>query len=403
MEESLSDIKVLDLTHYIVGPYCTKLLADYGADVIKIEKPGRGDQVRRMGPFPGDVPEPEKSGLFHYLNTNKRSITLNLKTNMGRKIFSDMVKDVDILVENFEPRVMPGLGLGYPILEGLNPELVMTSISNFGQTGPYRDYKASEIVLFGMGSEMYGTGHPDRKPVMIAPYSNLFLAGSAAAAGTMAGFYGSRYQDTGQHIDMAIVEALSTGTTRRGVNLLAYQYTGGEITPRLPAIGAGYPHGAFPCKDGFLELFGGLAYWDRIVKMMGEPDWLTDPKWKEPTAQADPLLKEEFEANYLVWLMQRTKEQAAEEAQKAGVPAVPLYEMEEVTRDPHLNERGAFVEIDHPVAGKWKHIGRPFNMSKTPWQLKRPAPTLGQHNSEVYTGLGFSEEDQVRLRQQDVI
>lgn len=402
MEQALSDVKVLDVTHYVAGPYCTKLLADYGAEVIKIERPGSGDPARRMGPFPGDDPHAEKSGLFLYLNTNKRGITLNLKNETGKKIFRELVRDVDILVENFEPRVMPGLGLDYETLARINPRLVMTSISNFGQTGPYRDYKASELILFGMGSEMYATGLPDRKPVMIQPYANLVLAGSAAAAGTLGGFYASRYQGVGQHVDMAIVEALSTGTTRRGVNLLAYQYTG-LINPRLPSIDVGYPLGAHPCSEGFLEIFGGWTYWLRISKMLGEPDWLKDPKWYAPTAQADPQLKEEFEAQFLLWLMERTHLEAAEQGQKAGVPAVPVQTMEDVANDVHFNERGAFVDIDHPVAGKFKYFGRPFIMSETPWQLRRPAPALGQHNAQVYGQLGYGAEDLVRLRQEGVI
>jgi len=154
-EQALTGLKVLDVTHYIAGPFCTKLLADYGADVIKVEKPGEGDESRRMGPFPDDVPDPEKSGLFLYLNTNKRGITLNLKTETGVKIFKDLVKESDVLVENFSPRVMPGLGLDYQTLKKVKPQLVMTSISNFGQTGPYRDWKATEITLFALCGQMH--------------------------------------------------------------------------------------------------------------------------------------------------------------------------------------------------------------------------------------------------------
>lgn len=402
MDQALSDVKVIDLTHYIAGPYCTKLLADYGAEVIKIERPEGGDPARKMGPFPGDIPHPEKSGLFLYLNMNKKGITLNLKTEMGKKIFKELIQNADILVENFEPRVMPSLGLDFETLSKINPGLVMTSISNFGQTGPYRDYKATELILFGMGSEMYATGLPDRKPVMIQPYANLILAGAAAAAGTMGAFFASKYHGVGQHVDMAIIEALSTGTTRRGVNLLAYQYTG-LINPRLPSIDVGYPLGVHPCKEGYIEIFGGWTYWFRIIKMLGEPEWLKDPKWHSPTAQSDPQLKEEFEAQFLLWLMERTNIEAAEEAQKAGVPAVPVNTMQELANDVHFNERGAFVEIDHPIAGKFKYFGRPFIMSETPWQLRRPAPMLGEHNAEIYGKLGYSKEDLVKFRQQGII
>ena len=163
MEQPLSDVRVLDLTWYITGPYCTKLLADYGADVIKVEPPGGGDPARRLGPFLNDDPHPEKSGLFLHLNTNKRGITLNIECETGKRIFKELVKKADILVESFPPRVMPSLGLGYETLEKINPMLVMTSITDFGQTGPYRDFKGSELIYQGLGGPMYTTGTPDRR------------------------------------------------------------------------------------------------------------------------------------------------------------------------------------------------------------------------------------------------
>ena len=161
----LQDVKVVDLTHHIAGPYCTKLLADFGADVIKVERPDGGDSARRLGPFPGDTPHPEKSGLFLYLNTNKRGITLNLKDPQGRSSLLELVRDADVLVENFSPRVMPSLGLDYETLAGVNPGLIMTSISSFGQSGRYRDYRATELVLYALGGMAYITGEYHREPV----------------------------------------------------------------------------------------------------------------------------------------------------------------------------------------------------------------------------------------------
>ncbi len=400
--QALSDVRVLDLTHHIAGPYCTKLLADYGAEVTKIERPGSGDLSRRMGPFPDDWPHPEKSGLFLYLNTNKKGITLNLKAESGKEIFRRLVKDVDIVVENFAPRVLSGLGLDYAAIEKINPGVVMTSISNFGQTGPYRDYRASELILFGMGNEMYATGLPDRKPVMIQPNATLVLAGAGAAAGTMAAFFASRCRGIGQHIDMALSEALATGATRRGVNLLAYQYTG-RINPRSPAIDVGFPHGSHPCREGFLEIFGGAAYWDRVVKLLSGEPWMQDPKWRDRSILVDPDAKKEFDGHFCAWLKEMTATEAAEKGQAMGVPAVPVQSMADVAADPHLNVRGAITEIDHPEAGRLKYPGRPFIMSETPWQLRRPAPTLGQHNAEVYGALGISGEELVWLRQNGII
>src|ERR1043166_8982434 len=162
--QALDYVLVLDLTHYIAGPYCTKLLADYGARVIKIERPDGGDPCRQLGPFPNDAPHPEKSGLFLHLNTNKESVTLNLKLLRGRQLFMRLAAKADVVVENFHPHVMPDLGLDYPHLRPVNTRLLMTSLSNFGQTGPYRDWRAQDLGIYAMGGAMHLTGLPERRP-----------------------------------------------------------------------------------------------------------------------------------------------------------------------------------------------------------------------------------------------
>ncbi|HEX78197.1 MAG TPA: CoA transferase [Dehalococcoidia bacterium] len=402
-EQALSDVRILDLTQYIAGPFCTKLLADFGADVIKIERPDGGDPARRLRPFFKDEAHQEKSGLFLYLNMNKRGITLNLKNALGVKIFKELVRQADVVVESFRPGVMARLGLDYETLEKLNPRLVMTSISNFGQTGPYRDYKSSELILYGMGGEMYSSGLPDREPVKNAETVSLYQVGAAAATGTMGALLGSRLQGIGQHVDMSMQEALTAAAPdRKSTVMIAYQFCG-EIHPRFPGYETGYPYGAHPTADGYVEIFGGRAYWSRIVKMLGEPEILKDPKWLEPTAQANPALKEEFEALFLAWSMERTKRQVMEEGQAARAPVGAILTIDEVINDPHFNERGLFIEVDHPVVGKLKYPGRPFIMSETPFQARRPAPLLGQHNEEVYGELGYTGEEIARLREWGVI
>ena len=214
-EQALSDVKVLDLTWHIAGPYCTKLLAGYGAEVIKVERPGEGDPTRRMGPFFKDDPHPEKSGLFLHLNTNKKGITLNLKSATGKKILKALVSDADILVESFSPRVMPSLGLDYQTLEQINPKLVMVSISNFGQSGPYRDFKASEIVEYAMGGEMYSTGTAGREPLKLGGNVTQYQAGTVAAVATMGALYSAECQEVGQHVDVSIMETQAGSTDRR--------------------------------------------------------------------------------------------------------------------------------------------------------------------------------------------
>ncbi|MDY6855476.1 MAG: CoA transferase [Thermodesulfobacteriota bacterium] len=390
--QSLHGVKVLDITHYIAGPYCTKLFADYGAEVIKIERPGQGDESRRLGPFPDDRPDPEKSGLFLHLNTNKKGITLNLKTDLGVKICKELVKWADILVESFEPRVMPSLGLNYETLHKINPRLVMTSISNFGQSGPYRDYKASEIVLYGMGGAMCSTGLPNR-PLKLAGSMIQYQAGTFASVPTMGALLASKIQGIGQHVDISIMESQLGSVDRRAQNILSFAYSGETAFFRSTRLGfLILPHGRYPCKDGFIEYAGAEPiFWPRWVKMLEMPELLNDPRFKDLT---DLTYKDEFEAIFLPWLIERSKQEAMEKAQNEGVPGAALKTTEDVFKDPHLEERGYFVEIDRPVSGKIKYTGAPFKMEKTPWKIRRPAPLLGQHNEEVYNGLlGYTKQE----------
>ncbi len=399
---ALEDVKVLDLTHHVAGPYCTKLLADYGADVIKVERPGLGDSARSMGPFPGDAPHRERSGIFLHLNTNKRGITLDLKSRAGAKVVKELARDVDILVENFRPGTMERFGLGYDTLRVVNPGLVMTSISNFGQTGPYRDYRSAEIMVYGMGGEMYSTGLDEREPVKLGVNVHLYQGGGVAAVATMGALFASRLQGLGQHVDVSLMETQVGSIDRRMSMLLTYQYTG-EVTGRSPLRTAGYPNGVYPSSDGYFQISGSRNYFPRAVTMMGYPDFLDDPKWHEPDAQLDADLQEEFEPLFLMWTLERTKYEAWHTAQKSRVLSAPLNTMEDLAHDPEFLRRGAFEEIDHPAAGRLKYPGRPFEMSESPWTVRRPAPLLGEHNREALFGLGNTDEDVVRLRAQGVI
>ena len=401
-DQALSDVKVLDFTHYVAGPYCTKLLADYGADVVKIERPDGGDRSRRMGPFPEDIPHPEKSGLFLHLNTNKRGITLDLKTRAAVNIVKELVKDVDLVVESFRPGTMAGFGLDYASLKEINPRLVMTSISNFGQTGPYRDFRAAEIMFYGMGGEMYSTGLRDREPLKMAANVVLYQAGAAAAVATMGAVYAAMGQGSGQQIDVSIMETQVGSIDRRMSNLIAYQYTG-EIIGRGPFATSGYPNGVYQCEDGYLLVSGGRNYFPRVVQMLGEPEALTHARWTTPEAQRDPDMKAEFEEYFQAWIKPRPKYDAWRTAQEARVLSGPLNTIGDLMQDPVFHQRGAFADISHPEAGELKYPGRPFIMNESPWSVNLPAPLLGQHNGEILGSLGYSEGDIVRLRQQRVI
>lgn len=401
-EQALSDVRVLDLTWHIAGPWCTKLLADYGADVIKVERPGTGDPSRGMGPFLKDDPHPEKSGLFLYLNTNKRGVTLNFKTEAGKKILKEMIRDADILVESFSPGVMVRFGLDYQALERINPKLVMTSISNFGQTGPYRDFKSSDLISYAMGGAMNATGVPSMPPVGIARDIVLYEVGYLATVATMGAYLGACGDGIGDHVDVSVIEALNGSTDRRDCNLLTYGYTG-FTTPRLDpgtfrfSIG---PFGSYPTTDGHVLALLGLAQWPRFAAVLGQPDLPQDPRFQNIF---DVTHAPDLDAILLEWLAPRTKQEAAEEMQNHSVGVTPVNSPEDVVRSPHWRERGFFVEIDHPVAGKLTYPGAPIDATEAKWELRRPAPLLGQHNEEVYEQLGYGKEDLVKLRGQGAI
>lgn len=397
-EQALSDIRVLDLGHYIAGPYCGKLLADYGADVVKVERPRGGDPARRMGPFPGDVPHHEKSGLFLHINTNKRSVTLNLKTATGRRILLDLVKTADILIENFEPRVMPSLGLSYDELAQVNPRLIMVSISNFGQTGPYRDYKGTELLAFALTSRMHLHGAPERPPLRYGPDIAQFQAGSSAATATMGALFGARRFGIGQQIDLSVVECMIGNVD---VRLLLHSYDGAKGT-RVGGAKPGF-HGAYPCKDGFVMFaVGGERFFRRLLSAMGREDLLQDPRFNTVSARVEH--QDEWEAIFLTWLSERTRREIFATCQAHGVMCAPIQTIDEVFTDPQNIARRFFTEIDHPEAGRLTYPGAPMRLTETPWQVRRPAPRLGEHNVEIFCDeLGYSRRDLVRLRAAGVI
>ncbi len=394
---------MVDLTQHVAGPYCTKLLADFGADVMKIEKPGEGDSARRLGPFPGDMPHPEKGGLFLHLNTNKRSVTLNLQSATGQAILKDLVRGADVVVESFRPGVMASFGLDYPVLGKVNPGLIMASISNFGQTGPYRDFKASDLVLAGMGGSQSGGGVMEREPLKIAQYVSQFMAGFYASVGVMGAILAQEWQGgAGRYLDMSLFELLSSFGDGRFTHQVSYQFAKREEgrEPQEGRIMSSPPTGAYPCADGYVEWWG-LGRWRQLSKMLGRPDLLTDPRYA--TEEARIKNHDEVAAILYSWMMERTRLQCWDEAVAADVICAPYNTVQELLQDPHVNARGFWAEVEHPALGKTIVPGRPFILSESPWMLRRPAPTLGQHTAEVLGGLGYGQADLVKLSEAGVI
>jgi crotonobetainyl-CoA:carnitine CoA-transferase CaiB-like acyl-CoA transferase len=396
-ELALSDVRVLDLGTDVPGPYCAKLLADYGADVIKVEPPG-GEAARRQGPFPGDEPHPEKSGLFLYLNANKRGVTLDYSSPTGRMLLDKLVRWADIVVENHLPSEAEARGLTWQRLSSLNPKLVVTSITPFGQTGPCRDVPAEEIALFAMSGRMYMHGQPDREPLRYAPDMVWFQVGGTAAVATMGALFASRRFGVGQQVDISALEALAGNVDTR---TLFYTMSGNVPQPIPSTISP--TSGVVPCSDGYmLMIAAGERFFRRMLRAMDMTDLLAEERFASPAARLQN--RDELDAMLLPWFLERTREEAFSALQKFSVMCSPILSVNEVFDDPQMKARDYFVEIDHPVAGKLTYPGAPFKMQETPWSIRRPAPLLGEHNEDVYCGLlGLDRSDLPKLSGSGVI
>ena len=397
MPAALDDVRVLDISQGIAGPLCAKLLADFGADVIKIEPPG-GESGRALGPFFHDDPHPEKSLFFLLLNLNKRGVTLNLETRAGVKLFKELVSEADVVVESFQPGYMASLGLDYESLEKINPGVVMTSITPFGQTGPYSHYKGEEIVAYAMGGVMSVCGAADREPLKHGGFQAQYESGLNGALSTAFTLLIRDMTGAGQHVDLSIQEVVNSSLV---IDQPLYSWTG-SVRARRPAVGNMFGN-VTPCKDGyFIHQAGGSATWEEIAVFYGKEE-LKDQRF----ASGDSRLVngEELDTMVLDATKDRTKAEMFQTACEyyrilLGMDQSP----EELAECPHLKERNFYQEVDHPVVGKIRVPFRLFNMMETPAQYRMPAPLLGQHNEEVFTHLlSYSGEDLLKLRQMDVV
>ncbi|MEZ4553299.1 MAG: CoA transferase [Dehalococcoidia bacterium] len=393
----LDDVRVVDLTHYAMGPFATRVLADYGADVIKIERPG-GDPARRLGPFPKDEPHPERSGAFLALNTGKRSIVVDLKDANGRAIVLNLVRDAQIVVESFAPGTLDRLGLGYEALRGVNPRVVLTSVSNFGQTGPYRDWKGTDLTLYGMGGPMISQGDPSREPLKTAGRAPGYQVGYAAALASAVGLTQSERRGRGEHLDVSAFEVLAHSIDSRLGRLLGYQYNGRIVGRAGSGLGVG--SGTYPCADGFVLITSGPARLGLTIRMIGREDLLEQPEWATLEARSHPDRVPEFDAYLLPWTLEHTKEEIRAACQKHGVLGGPLNTTADLFVDRNFVERGFFQTVDHPETGPLTYPGYQarFN-TEPPLPLRRRAPLLGEHTVEVLRDvLGMAPAEIERLR-----
>ncbi len=399
-KQAFNKLKVLDCTEGMAGPYCTKLLADFGAEVIKVEKPGTGDWTRNAGKIPGDTGKLETSGTYFYLNTNKKSITLDLHDKKGIEIFRALLKNVSVLVESFEPGTLAALGLTPESLKEINPNLITTSISAYGQTGPYRNYKATNFTVYATGGAMYtqrpGTKPMDR-PVIEGGYQADYSTGLLSYIAAVSALINRAKTDKGMSIDMSAMECVAS--TLMG-HVTEYSYLGLSRRTSPFAI-HGYPIGySVPCKDGWISLTPGVGGAPNIAFLIEQPELQDDPLLADTrTRMANP---EKLDELMMPWLKERGKWEVTRAAQELRLAFTPVLNPEEVINDEQIQARDFFAEVEHPVMGKVKYPGAPAKLNGSPWQAGR-APLLGEHNEEIYGSIGYSEKQLSELRKKGII
>jgi len=420
----LSPYRVLDLTDE-KGLFCGKLLGDLGADVIKVERPS-GDPTRAIGPFYHDEPDPEKSLFWWAYNTSKRGVTLDITRSEGQDIFRRLVQTADFVVESFSPGYMDSLGLGYSVLENINPRVIMVSITPFGQTGPYRDFKGSDNVLWGMGGEMFPFGDADRPPVRISHHSQAYLhAGIEAAVGAMIALFYRQFAGEGQHVDVSIQESVAHRAHHvSGMwdmeHIIWPHGTGVTMAhqPNIPVPGKeGLGRmGLWPCKDGYVT----WIYWFGIQARSTNP---VSIRWLQSLGLKDEWLIG-FDASGIYWaditpelidrilqpimavFMQYTKSELLESALRQKVSLYPVSDARDIlynSHRSHLEARGFWRTVEHPsVSESLTYPGAFARMSTAAFRLMR-APTIGEHDEDVYVELGINAAELNRLRQARVV
>ncbi len=395
----LHGIRVIECGQMVAASYACKLMADLGAEVIKIEEPG-GDTARQRGPYPGDMQNLEQSGLFLYLNTNKRGITLDLRSPRGRELLQELVSDTDALVHNYHPNEMAKTGLMYESLAARNPRLVMTSISPFGQDGPNHKFVAQDLTAWSAGGLVFlggAGGRADLPPLKAFGQQAGYQAGVNAGVATLGALFSRAGTGKGQHVDISIQECLVSILEN---NYIAWPYdqsTSSRLGFRL------IPQDVLQCRDGYIYVLAVEEHqWNGAVQLMGNPEWAQTELFQDFVSRSVnwDALKSLLED----WLQDKSVDEVYHGAQSRRVPFAPVSTMGDLLKSEHLNTRGFFAEIVHPKAGNLRYPGAPYQFSATPWQLKSPAPCLGQHNQEVFGGrLGLSAEEIAGLGRADII
>jgi crotonobetainyl-CoA:carnitine CoA-transferase CaiB-like acyl-CoA transferase len=371
----LDGIKVLDLTRVLAGPYCTMLLADMGADVVKVERPGAGDDTRAFGPpFVNG-----ESAYFMSINRNKRSLTLNLKEDKARQMLRQLLETVDVVVENFRPGTMESFGFGYEAVHDFNPALVFCSISGYGHTGPDADLPGYDLIIQGEGGAASLTGDTEGPPYKVGNSQADIVAGMMAFQGILLALLTRNRSGTGQKIDISMLDCQ--------VAMLTYQagiyFATGESPTRLgnqhPTI---TPYETYRCKDGFINLAcGNDNMWRTFCRVIGQEEWTADPRFR---TNADRVgHRRQLAALLEPVILQKTTQEWIDQLRQNGLPCGPIQTVGQVCEDPQVMARDMIVSLDHPTAGPIRVTGVPIKLSDTPGEVHSAPPTLGQHTTEV--------------------
>jgi formyl-CoA transferase len=415
MGKALDGVRILDFTHVQSGPTCTQLLAWFGADVIKVEKAGTGDVTREQL---RDIPGVD-SLYFTMLNHNKRSITLDTKSEHGKKVLERLVKHCDVLVENFAPGALDRMGFGWERIQVLNPRMIMASVKGFGP-GPYEDCKVYENVAQCAGGSASTTGFDDGLPMVTGAQIGDSGTGLHLALGIVAALYQRRATGRGQRVLAAMQDGVlnlcrvklrdQQRLARTGVMKEYPQYPHGKFGGAVPraanASGGGQPGTIVKCKgwetdpNAYLYFITQAPVWKEICKVIGKEEWITDPNYATPDARL-PRLKEVFDT-IEKWTVTKTKFEAMTLLNEHDIPCGPILSMEELANEPSLRATGTVVEVDHPTRGKYLTVGNPIKMSDSPTDVQR-SPLLGEHTDQILGELGFAIEEIAGLREKKVI
>ena len=385
-KKALAGIKVLDMTQFLAGPYCGLTLADMGAEVIKIESPPGGDFVRIAVPQIKDV-----SIYFENMNRGKKSVTINLKTPEGKEIFSKLIAEADVLIENNRPGVMERLGFSYEQARKINKRLIYCSISGFGQNGPYSQRPGYDLIGQAMSGAMSLTGMRGQIPLKFGVPIGDVLGGMNGAIGILAALQYRAVSGEGQHIDTALVDGLVSGML---TNTMGYIVTGNIPGPAGNRYFNAYPYDSFSAKDGeYVIACGTDPHFAALCKVMNKPELLEDPRFKNFLDRKSNPNMDELKAIIDEWSSEKTVAECVELIMAADIPVAPIYNVKQTFEDPHIREaREMFVNVDHPIAGTITITGNPIKMSATPTTPTKCAPLLGEHNEEIYGALGYDSQ-----------